>query len=163
MILLTEVRRQAQVVGDTITLEAINNLTYTGPLPELRPDGAYLSIYDNLRIIKLAGMKYRGDLSNYVGDFRGILKPEPNNEYDKSAIMVKCEDGKLLGYIPEHHTDLVRWLVGVEQPIGGEPTLFEPYQISGHIIKKTDSDSESEKYDGWIYITKHQPEDTPNV
>ena len=153
MMILAEVRRQAKIVGDTLTVEQINDMTYNGPLPELRDDGAYLSLYDNLRILKIAGMKYRGNLSAYVGDFKGILVPEPTNDYDPHAIMVKCEDGHHLGYIREEQTNLVRWLVGAEQPLGEEtPTTFDPYRIEGTIKKCTDEADGHTFYDGCVYI-----------
>lgn len=155
MLLLTEVRRQAEIVGDSATIDSIDAMKYEGPLPELRDDGAYLSIYDNLRILKIAGMKYRGDLSAYVGRFNGTVVPEPTNEYDPFAIQVKCEDGYLLGYIREDQTQIVRWLVGEPQMVGDEePTTFKPYRITGFIYDKTDEIDGHQFYDGVIYIKK---------
>ena len=142
---------QARLVGDTETINSLNNKTYIGPLPELRNDGAYLSIYDNLRILKIAGMKYRGNLSAYVGEFKGTLVPETKNEYDPFAIMVKCEDGKLLGYIREDQTEFVRYYVGAEQPLGETtPTTFSPYRITGFIREQEGG------YDGTVYIVKKE-------
>ena len=42
---------QAGIVGDTLTADSLSSGTYTGPLPERRDDGGWLSIYDNLRIL----------------------------------------------------------------------------------------------------------------
>lgn len=156
LLLLMEVRRQAEAVGDIDTINATDNMTYNGPVPERRDDGAFLSMYDNLRIFKIAGMKYRGNLSPYLGSFKGMIIPEPSNEYDKFAIMVKCEDGKHIGYIREDQTQTVRWLVGAEQSLGEEtPTEFNPYRISGYIEEKTDEMDEHKYYDGWVYIKKN--------
>lgn len=138
-------------------MEYVNSMTYNGPFPEERDDGAYLSIYENLRIMKISGMKYRGDLSAYVGQFNGTVVPEPTNEYDPFAIQVKCEDGYLLGYIRESQTHIVRWLVGVPQMLGDEePTLFKPYRITGFIYEKTDETDGHKFYDGVVYIKKKE-------
>lgn len=154
---LMEVLRQAKLVGDKETADDVLNGTYDKELPDKRDDGAYMSIYDNLRIFKIAGMKYRGDLSAYIGDFNGVLVPEPNNEYDPFAIMVKCEDGKHVGYIKEDQTEMVRWMVGAEQPIGEEtPTIFKPYRINGIIKEITDEMDGHKFYDGCVYIKKQE-------
>lgn len=154
MILKAELYRQAVTVGDTVTVQRLQDGIYNGPYPEPRDDGAFNSMYDNLRILKIAGINYRSNLSAYVGEFRGILKPEPSNEYDKYAIMVKCEDGKHLGYIHEWQTELVRWMVGAPQPIADEPTLFEPYRITGIIRERCDEIDNHKFYDGCVYIVK---------
>lgn len=157
LVLLMEVKHQAELVGDKATVDAVMGMTYNGKMPELRDDGAYLSLYDNLRIFKIAGMKYRGNLSAYIGDFKGMLVPEPKNEYDPMAIMVKCEDGKHLGYIKEGQTDMVRWLVGAEQPLGeSTPTEFKPYRITGVIEEKSDEIDGHKFYDGCIYVVKKE-------
>ena len=49
---------QAGIVGDQRTTDAINAGTYDGPLPEKRDDGGWLSIYDELRILKIAGIRF---------------------------------------------------------------------------------------------------------
>ena len=152
---MMEVKRQARIVGDTTAADAVDNMTYQGQLPELRDDGAYMSLYDNLRIFKIAGINRHGDLTGYVGEFRGVLVPEPTNDYDPFAIMVKCDDGKMLGYIKEEHTRIVRWMIGAEQPLGEEmPTTFKPYRITGFIEKKTDESDMHTFYDGTVYIVK---------
>ena len=107
------------MMGDTATYDAAMKLTYDGNLPEEREDGAWTSIYEDLRIFKIAGMKYRGNLSAYVGNFRGTLVPEPKNEYDPFAIMVKVEDGKHIGRTMGFPTANVRVPSGKALPAYG--------------------------------------------
>lgn len=154
LVALSEVMKQAKMMGDTDTYDAAMNLTYDGNLPDLRDDGAWTSIYDDLRILKISGMSYRGDLSAYVGQFKGVLVPEPTNNYDPFAIMVKVEDGKHVGYIKEDQTGIVRWLVGAEQPLGeNEPTIFNPYRVEGCIDEREDEYGRK-YYDGCVYVRK---------
>lgn len=153
LIAMIELRRQAEIMGDTDCVEQINNMTYRGPLPERRIDGAWTSVYDDLRILKIAGMKYRGNLSAYEGNFNGVLVPEPKNEYDPFAIMVKVEDGKHIGYIKEDQTGMVRTWVGAEQLGFDEPTIFKPYRICGTITSEEDHDNKK-SFDGCVYIKK---------
>ena len=150
-----EVMKQAKMMGDTATYDASMKLTYDGNLPELREDGAWTSIYDDLRILKIAGMNYRGNLSAYVGQFKGVLVPEPKNEYDPFAIMVKVEDGKHVGYIKEEQTGMVRTWVGAEQLGNKEPTIFKPYRVEGFIDEREDEDGRK-YYDGCVYLKKNR-------
>lgn len=152
---LCEVMKQAKMMGDTATHDAAMKLTYDGNLPELREDGAWTSIYDDLRILKIAGMNYRGNLSAYVGQFKGVLVPEPKNEYDPFAIMVKVEDGKHVGYIKEEQTGMVRTWVGAEQLELEEPTIFKPYRVEGFIDEREDEDGRK-YYDGSVYLKKNR-------
>lgn len=155
---LAEVKRQAEVMDDDETMDAVDGMTYDGRLPEKCDDGEWLSIYEDLRIFKIAGMKYRGNLSAYVGKFRGTLVPEQKNEYDPFAIMVKVEDGKHIGYIQEEQTRIVRWLVGAEQQLGeNEPTIFKPYRVEGFIDEREDEDGRK-YYDGCVYVRKKKEE-----
>ena len=150
-----EVMKQAKMMGDTDTYDSAMKLTYHGKLPELREDGAWTSIYDDLRILKIAGMNYRGNLSAYVGQFKGVLVPEPKNEYDPFAIMVKVEDGKHVGYIKEEQTGMVRTWVGAEQLGFEEPTIFKPYRVEGFIDEREDEDGRK-YYDGCVYLKKNR-------
>ncbi|MFW5570360.1 MAG: HIRAN domain-containing protein [Prevotella sp.] len=155
---LTEVMKQAKMMGDTDTYYSAMHMTYDGNLPEIREDGAWTSIYDDLRILKIAGMNYRGNLSAYVGNFKGMLVPELKNEYDPFAIMVKVDDGKHVGYIKEDQTGMVRWLVGAEQPLGeNEPTIFKPYRVEGFIDEREDEDGRK-YYEGCVYVRKKKEE-----
>lgn len=152
---LAEVMKQAKMMDDTATCDAAMKLTYDGNLPELREDGAWTSIYDDLRILKIAGMNYRGNLSAYVGQFKGVLVPEPKNDYDPFAIMVKVEDGKHVGYIKEEQTGMVRTWVGAEQLGLEEPTIFKPYRVDGFIDEREDGEGRK-YYDGFVYLKKNR-------
>ena len=126
---LMEVLRQAKLLGYKNAEEAVMNGTYDGELPEELSNGMWTSVFDNLYIINIAGINYRGNISAYVGDFNGVLVPEPKNDYDPNAIMIKCEDGKHLGYVPENLTDMVRDTIGKD---------FQRYRITGHIYEHED-------------------------
>jgi len=126
---LMEVLRQAKLVGDKETEADILNGNYDGKLPEELSNGMWTSIFENLTILNIAGINYRGNLSAYVGDFNGVLVPDPKNDYDPNAIMIKCEDGKHLGYVPENLTDMVRDIVGSD---------FQRYRITGRIFEHED-------------------------
>lgn len=152
---LSEVMKQAKMMGDTDTYDSAMKLTYDGNLPWEREDGAWTSIYDDLRILKISGMNYRGDLSAYVGKFKGVLVPEPTNDYDPFAIMVKVEDGKHVGYIKEEQTGMVRTWVGAEQLGLEEPTIFKPYRVEGFIDEREDEDGRK-YYDGCVYVKKNR-------
>ena len=108
---------QADIVGDIKTINSINDNSYSGPLPEKRSDGGFLSIYDNLRILKIAGINHRQGIDRYLGRVECALVPEPQNEYDPNAIKVVASDRHHLGYIPSDMTDFVRSMAGEEFPM----------------------------------------------
>ena len=146
LIAMTEMLNQAKAVGDDFTVESIQRHIYHGELPT-ESYGQWSSMYDNLMIVKIAGINYRGNLSAYVGKFKGVLKPEPKNDYDPNAIMIKCEDGKHLGYVPEDETEDVRAF------IGADGVDFLPYRIEGEIEECEDIE-ENKFFVGRIYIVK---------
>ena len=139
-----EVLIQADSVGDTATHEAIMNGTYDGPYPEKRADGAYLSLYDNLRILKIAGINYCTGMNRYKGRVMCALVPEPNNEYDPNAIKIVAIDRHHLGYIPSEQTDFVRSLTGGDFP----------YKCEAHIYEAEDEDDGHTFYYGSVYIKR---------
>lgn len=142
-----ELMSQAKAVGDMQTYEKVKNDEYEGELPT-RPAGEWLSMYDDLMILKIAGINYRGNLSAYVGWFKGVLKPEPKNDYDSNAIMVKCEDGKHLGYVPEEMTTEIRAF------IGAEGVDFSPYRINGQIDECGDEDDGRKFFVGRVFVVR---------
>lgn len=142
MKLRVEVMIQSKVVGDTKTYEAILNNEYDGPWPEERADGGYLSLYDNLRILKIAGINYRQGINRYLGRVMCALVPEPDNEYDPDAIKIMAEDRHHLGYIPMDQTDFVRSLAG---------GTF-PYRCEAHIYEAEDEDDGHKFFYGFVYI-----------
>ena len=94
-----EMLRQATLMEDAETIKAINDGTYDGKLPERRSDGGWLSVYDDLRILGIAGINHRQRIGSYMGRVDVALVPEPGNEFDPCAIKVVAEDGHHLGYV----------------------------------------------------------------
>ena len=144
MIPLTEALIQAGLVGDHFVVDAINGGTYNGPLPERREDGGWLSIFDNLRILKIAGINYRSGIGKYVGRVECALVPEPDNEYDSNAIKVVAEDRHHLGYIPTEQTDFVRSLAANEFP----------YRCTAFIEEHEDELDGHKFFIGFVYIKR---------
>lgn len=135
---------QAGIVGDNLTVDAINDGIYNGPLPERRDDGGWLSIYDNLRILKIAGINHREGISRYVGRVECALVPEPDNEYDPDAIKIVAEDRHHLGYIPSGQTDMVCWMTANEFP----------YRCTAFIEAHEDDDDGHKFFTGFVYIKR---------
>ena len=140
----TEARIQAGIVGDHLTETAINDGTNTGPLPERLGDGGWLSIYDNLRILKIAGINHRQGISRYVGRVECALVPEPDNEYDPDAIKIVAEDRHHLGYIPSGQTEMVCWLAANEFP----------YRCTAFIEAHEDETDGHKFFTGHVYIKR---------
>lgn len=150
---LMEVLRQAKLVGDKEIETDVLNGIYDGKMPEELSNGMYTSVFSNLYIFNVAGINYRGNLSAYVGDFNGVLVPEPKNDYDPNAIMIKCEDGKHLGYIPENLTDMVRDIIGED---------FQRYRITDHIFEHeedTYGDKTRKYFTGYINLVVKKKSD----
>jgi hypothetical protein len=99
---------QAAEAGHDDVHQQIEDGTYKGPWPERRSDGAWTSIFDDLRILSIAGINHRQAISHYKGRNTVALVPEPKNEFDPNAIKVIAEDGHYLGYIHRDQTDMVR-------------------------------------------------------
>ena len=141
---LAEAMIQAKAAGHDDDYEAMLNGTYSGPLPESRGDGGYLSIYDDLRILKIAGINYRQGIIRYTGRVMSALVPEPANEYDTNAIKIVAEDRHHLGYIPTGQTDFVRSLTDESFP----------YQCECHIYQAEDEDDGHKFFYGFVYIKR---------
>lgn len=56
----------------------------------------------------IAGMSYRENIDDYLGEFQGTLEAEPTNTYDPNAIKVLAADGHHVGYVPKEMIDDVR-------------------------------------------------------
>ena len=56
----------------------------------------------------IAGMSYRDNIDNYLGEHDGTLEAEPTNVYDQNAIKILAEDGHNVGYVPKNMTAEVR-------------------------------------------------------
>lgn len=141
---LAETLVQADIVGDHLTADRIKRNDYDGPLPERRDDGGWLSIYDNLRILKIAGINHRQGISRYVGRVECALVPEPDNEFDPDAIKIVAEDRHHLGYIPSGQTEMVCWLTANEFP----------YRCTAFIEACEDETDGHKFFTGYVYIKR---------
>ena len=135
---------QAEIVGDMLTMDSIKRNDYHGPLPERRDDGGWLSIYDNLRILKIAGINHRQGISRYVGRVECALVPEPDNEFDPDAIKIVAEDRQHLGYISSGQTEMVCWLTANEFP----------YRCTAFIEAHEDETDGHKFFVGYVYIKR---------
>lgn len=52
----------------------------------------------------IAGMSYRENIDDYLGEFKGTLEADPTNAYDTNAIKVLAPDGHHVGYVPADMT-----------------------------------------------------------
>ena len=116
--------------------------TYTGPLPERRGDGGWTSIFDDLRILSIAGINHRQGIVRYTGRNTVALVPEPQNEFDANAIKVLAEDGHHLGYIRRDQTEMVRAWARDEFPM----------YCTCRIEEREDDDDGHRFYVGFLYV-----------
>ena len=56
----------------------------------------------------IAGVQYRKNIDNYLGEFMGNLVPEPRNPHDRNAIKIVALDGHHVGYVPKDRTAEIR-------------------------------------------------------
>lgn len=140
-----QVMIQAGIVGDEATVKAINDGTYNGPWPVKRADGGYLSLYDTLRILKIAGINHRQNIGHYMGRLEVALVPEPTNQFDPNAIKIVAEDSHHLGYIEAHQTDFVRSLA----------LNSFPYRCTCFIDEHEDEFDGHKFYTGFVYIKQN--------
>ena len=150
LMLLMEVKRQAELYGDTDTVQAVLNMTYDGPMPDKLPDGTYTRVYV-LHDYNIAGINYRDGIADYLGDFDGYLQPDPTNEHDPNAIAVFHKDGHHLGFIPAGCTDAIRALC---RPF--------PLAVTGTIEQDHDDVENSDYFVGTVYLytLRHPNPDT---
>ena len=135
---------QADEVGRADVHQQINDGTYQGPLPERRNDGGWTSIFDELRILSVAGINHREGIVRYTGRNTVALVPEPKNEFDPQAIKVVAEDGHHLGYIRRDQTEMVRSWARDEFP------MYCTCRIEQH-----EDDGDGHRfYTGFIYLLK---------
>ena len=80
----------------------------------IKDKGYHISVwpknYDQFDVVEfnIAGLSYHQGTEKYVGEFVGMLKAEPDNPYDKNAIMILASDGHHVGYVPKDMTDEIR-------------------------------------------------------
>ena len=158
-LLLAEVARQATLINDQTVLKAVKNDSYNGPIPQRWENGdTYNSIFpDRLLIISIAGINFKRGLSNCIGDFNGVILPDPKNDYDPNAIKIKNSDNKELGYIPENLTQIVRDFIGHSDI---ENDTKWRHRITGHISDhydwNYDTNRERRYFTGYINITNQE-------
>jgi len=63
--------------------------------------------YDMVRF-NIAGIEYRDNIDEYLGESVGVLEAEPTNPYDPNAIKILAHDGHHVGYVPKDQTAYVR-------------------------------------------------------
>ena len=140
----TEAMIQADLAGNQTVHDAIMSNNYNGPLPERRDDGGWLSVFENLRILKIAGINRREGIDRYVGRVDCALVPEPDNEFDPEAIKVVADDRHHLGYVPADQTAFVRSLTAGEFP----------YKATAFIEEKQDEVDGHRFFVGYVYIKR---------
>ena len=140
----TEAMIQAELAGNQTVHDAIMSNNYNGPLPERRDDGGWLSIFENLRILKIAGINRREGIERYVGRVDCALVPEPDNEFDPEAIKIVADDRHHLGYVPADQTAFVRSLTAGEFP----------YKATAFIEEKEDEVDGHRFFVGYVYIKR---------
>ena len=133
---------QADETGRPEVHQQILDGEYTGPLPERRNDGGWTSIFDDLRILSIAGINHRQGIIRYTGRNTVALVPEPTNEFDPQAIKVLAEDGHHLGYIRRDQTEMVRAWARDEFPM----------YCTCRIEEREDDDDGHRFYVGFLYI-----------
>ena len=135
---------QAAEAGHDDVHQQIEDGTYNGPWPERRNDGAWTSIFDDLRILSIAGINHRQNINHYKGRNTVALVPEPKNEFDPNAIKVIAEDGHHLGYIRRDQTDMVRsW---------AHDTF--PHYCIARIEEHDDEDDGHRFFTGYLYFVR---------
>lgn len=139
----TEAYIQASIVHDDATKAALDADTYDGPLPERRGDGGWLSIYDGLRILSIAGINHRQNIGRYTGRNTVAIVPEPKNEFDPNALKVIAEDGHHLGYVGRDHQEMVRSWSHERWPYYCEAIIRDAHEDDGTTF-----------YVGYLYIIK---------
>lgn len=139
----TEAYIQASIVHDDVTKAALDAGTYDGPLPERRGDGGWLSIYDGLRILSIAGINHRQQVDRYTGRNTVAIVPEPKNEFDPGALKVIAEDGHHLGYVSRDHQEMVRSWSHERWPFYCEAIIRDAHEDDGTTF-----------YVGYLYIIK---------
>ena len=143
---------QAREAGHDDVHHQIEDGTYTGPWPERRSDGAWTSIFDDLRILSIAGINHRQGIVRYKGRNMAALVPEPGNEFDPNAIKIVHEGNIHVGYIPADSTDFVRSIVKL------------PAFAFGEIVESEDYSDEQPRafFYGKVYLELKQKQPTSN-
>lgn len=79
----------------------------------IKDKGYYVTVwpkdYNHFDMIRfcIAGIEYRDNIDEYLGESVGVLEAEPTNPYDPNAIKILAHDGHHVGYVPKDMTDEV--------------------------------------------------------
>ena len=71
--------------------------------------------FDMVRF-NIAGIEYRDNIDEYLGESVGVLEAEPTNPYDPNAIKILAHDGHHVGYVPKDMTAEVRKVANLPCP-----------------------------------------------
>ena len=80
----------------------------------IKDKGYYVTVwpknYNHFDMVRfyIAGIEYRDNIDEYLGESVGVLEAEPTNPYDSNAIKILAHDGHHVGYVPKDMTDEVR-------------------------------------------------------
>ena len=71
--------------------------------------------YDMVRF-NIAGIEYRDNIDEYLGESVGVLEAEPTNPYDPNAIKILAHDDHHVGYVPKDMTAEVHKVANLPCP-----------------------------------------------
>jgi hypothetical protein len=103
---------------------------------------------------RIAGITFYNTIDD-IGGFVGYVELDPDNEYDKNAIAIYNNDGKLVGHLPKTDTRKFRnWTYAEKLPCIGYITEGDDVEIYGK-IKIINADAkrtqvEIAKYAKWL-------------
>ena len=107
--------------------KAIGSGDSDAPVQELKyfcikDKGYHVSVwpkdYNHFDMVRfcIAGIEYRDNIDEYLGESVGVLEAEPKNPYDPNAIKILAHDGHHLGYVPKDMTAEVRKVANLPCP-----------------------------------------------
>ena len=110
------VQKQSQSLRPKIIIESG---TSNAPVQELKyfcikDKGYHVTVwpkdYNHFDMVRfnIAGIEYRDNIDEYLGESVGVLEAEPTNPYDPNAIKILAHDGNHVGYVPKDMTAEVR-------------------------------------------------------
>ena len=115
------VQKQSQSLRPKIIIESG---TSNAPVQELKyfcvkDKGYHVTVwpkdYNHFDMVRfnIAGIEYRDNIDEYLGESVGVLEAEPTNPYDPNAIKILTHDGHHVGYVPKDMTAEVRKLANL--------------------------------------------------
>ncbi len=118
------VQKQSQSLRPKIIIESgISN----APVQELKyfcikDKGYHVTVwpkdYNHFDMVRfnIAGIEYRDNIDEYLGESVGVLEAEQTNPYDPNAIKILAHDGHHVGYVPKDMTAEVRKVANLPCP-----------------------------------------------